>query len=636
MKSMKKTLEEVNNKVSGYLKALHDTYIKAEELGLVDEYDEKGIGLRPIYHTSKRATKSSKVIEVTLNKEGEFVTATELMENEYVTYPVTVESMSRSGGVFPHGMSETIKHLTSKYDSSKYLGYLEQLHGWEQSEFTTDTVTAVYRYIFEDSLEEDVNNLGIKTKEGMFVTFSLVTEDGEILTSNSDRGTHEGWIGYIRGKSEDYIKDYSDLTGELVTIPEKYQSSIVNSKIISLASKDNVYIGRFPKKRNKEISPVYKLGLEESMRVFNMVDYLLSDKYTRTYLNMSNPILMWTDNLTGVESPVSKIDEEDDILSMFEEVEYGMDLNTVDTTRVLAEMRRTQRGLHYEELSNVYLLELDRINDGRISVKNFMTFTEDDYERRLGYWYETTSWEWGYGKTKTSLAIKDLIQRLVGIEQEDKGKHELKVNGESAEAHVDRLVNDLVRSKIYLQRLPLHLYKKAMTNARNRHKYKNTWQRELQAIMSIYKKYKWDYHKEEVREVKNDTRDVTDSYRVGQLLAVYERIEEYANYIKGNQRVETQVSKLWNTATQRPLYALTKIKQQTIPSVNVLKNNNKLFDFETRITEYMADLADSETFKPNRALEDDFILGYYHEKRELKMKVIGNTQETSKTTEENK
>lgn len=633
MKSMKKTLVEVNNKVSGYLKALHDTYIKAEGLGLVDEYNEKGIGLRPIYHTSKRATKSSKVVEVTLNKDGEFITATELMEDDYVTYPTTLSSMTRTSAVAPHGLSENINYLTSNYKDKNYWAYLRQLQQWEQSEFSTDIVKAVYNYILEDTIEEDINNLGIKTKSNTFTTFTLLTEDGEVISANEDKETHNEWIEYMRTtlaeEIEDEDKDYSDLTGQLVYVPDNYKGTLGSSKIISVSNKDEPYVGRFPKNKKGEVNPTYKLGLEESLKIFNLIDYLIMNKDTRTYLKMGNPILMWTDNMQGVKKPDTKIEEEDDLLSLFKEVEEKVDLSTLDTTNILAEMRRKQTGISYNEIENVYLLEIDKVSTGRISVKNFVTFKQDDYERRLGYWYETTSWEWGYGKTKTSLSIKDLILRLVGIEQEDKGKHVLKVNGESSEAHVDRLVNDLVRSKIFLQRLPLNLYKKAMTNARNRHKYKNTWQRELQAIMSIYKKYKWDYHKEEVREVKNDTREVSDSYRVGQLLAVYERIEEYANYIKGNQRVETQVSKLWNTATQRPLYALTKIKQQTIPSVNVLKNSNKLFDFETRITEYMADLADSETFKPNRSLEDDFILGYYHEKREMYQRV-----RTKETTEE--
>ena len=625
-------------RVSSYIRALYDTYNKAEEEGLVGVYDEMGVGIRPIFHTSKRSAKSSKVVNVVLNETGDFVTATELMENEYVTYPVTLQSVGRTRGIAPHGLSDSIQYLTSGYNENKYLKYLGQLYEWEQSEYSTGTVRAVYEYVFRNTLGQDLQGIGVKANKNMFIAFSLMLDGGEIIETNRDESTQEGWIGYMREKVvlDGIAEGISDLTGEHVKIPETYKGTLGSSKIISVANKVESYIGRMPKDKKGLVNPMYKLGLEESLKVFNMIDYLIMNNDTRTYVKMGNPIMMWTGKVGSVEKPDTQIGEEDDILSMFEGIDSLDDISTLDTTSILNEMRRKQMGVNYKNLSDVYLLEIDKVSSGRVSVKNFMTFTEDEYERRLGYWYNTTSWEWGYGRSKDSLAIKDLILRLVGNEEEDRGKYKLSVKMESTESHVNNLVSDVIRSKLYLQRFPIHLYKKAMQNARNRQRYKNTWQRALQAIMSVYKKYNWDYKRQEVSELKDERLEVSDSYKVGQLLAVYERIEEYANYIKGNQRVDTQVSKLWNTATNRPLYALTKIKQQTLPSVKVLKTNNKMYDLEHRITEYMADLANSESFKPNRPLADDFILGYYHEKRELMMKVIGNKQETSKTTEEDK
>lgn len=610
--------------MSMYLKALLDTYNRAEELGLVDVYDENGVGLRPIYHSSKKASSTAKIYNITVTPLGEFVSASGVLAGDYITYPESEKSATRTSSGAPHGLADGIKNMSGYFSEDAHYAYLNALGKWEQSEYATDMVRAVYAYVGKDTIVEDLKELGFKPNDKAFITFTLLTEDAEDLTLNEDKETHDSWIDYMR--SLQYEKDleagvedkgYSDLTGNYVYIPENYKGVLGMSKILSLSNKREPYIGRFAKKKKGSKNVTFKVGLEESLKIFNMIDYLAMNKSLRVYLTPANPVLVWTSDVGGVKGITSAIDENEVLLQFTEEEDELEKLSSLDTTTILKHLRRSQSERSFEELKDVYFLELFKINDGRLSVKNFIKMTDEDYDERLGYWYKTTAWEWSYGKDRNSLALKDLVLRLLGDEQEDMGKVKLMVNGDSADSLVNNLVNDLVRCKISLQRFPIHLYKKALTNARNRQRYRDTWQRELQAIMSVYKKYRWDYFREEVDELKDNTREVTDSYKVGQLLAVYERIEESANYYKGNQRVDTQVSKLWHVATQRPLYALGKIKQQTLPSVKTLKSKNKLYDLETRVDEYMADLAGSDTFKPNKPLADDFILGYYHERREL-------------------
>ena len=142
---------------------------------LVQTYNENerfagrsGVGgmkalLPPVGHIIQNAQ-----IEIAVNGEGKLLHCEVLLKEDQPTLiPCTPDSASRSGkGVFPHPLHDNLSYIARDYgkyaaveqDEKKnpYKQYVKQLKLWAESKYSDPKVWAVYRYVSEHDMIQDL------------------------------------------------------------------------------------------------------------------------------------------------------------------------------------------------------------------------------------------------------------------------------------------------------------------------------------------------------------------------------------------------------------------------------------------------------------------------------------------------
>ena len=627
-----------------YIKGLYDTYNKLEEQGLIGQYDEDGLGVFPKYHNIKGIDKKGSAYEVVINSLDGSYTINKIVTNsdknkKYLVYPTTIASTTRTSDLrVPHGVCEELQYLSMSYAgiSNNFTTYLNNLKEW--LEFTEGDywLEAVYNFMeyTSRSKENDIVNLIRSLYPDELIdkkTFVIFTVDSECI-SNSKR-LQDMWVYYIDVKYkngyEGFKNGFDELTGNKGIIPRKFPTVIATAKILS-KSKDTLepHIGRFIRK--SESSDVFSITYNTAQKSYNLLSYLLKAKGNNSkWLGANTTLIMWTD---GEEiSPGQTLEEELDEFVFDDEDTIEVTDSTIQ--EYLSNTFGLQtNGLHLNSGYNVYILMLVKTNQGRVAIKKYQKLTDLGYQEVLDYWYATTSWESVYTNENTkqvSLGLRALVNNLFGREEEMNKFFNLKVN-QGFEGKAVSLIEELMEAKMNKQRLPIKFYKKAMMNARQRHRYKNTWDKTLLTTLSMYKKYQWDYKNKYVG-VDVEVGNQTNSYLYGRLMAVYEQIESTALYYRGTDKRQTFVEKNWASIINRPLHMWDRMATKTSPYMNYLLRNKPGIHhkFSILVLELGSQLAENGDFatKGKKPLDDDFILGYYHQLKALRQKNTNNNQE---------
>ncbi|MEG1993937.1 MAG: type I-C CRISPR-associated protein Cas8c/Csd1, partial [Oscillospiraceae bacterium] len=144
-----------------WTKLLYETY---NNLSTANVHD-----LMPICHSTQKAH-----VTITLDTKGDFLEA-KLVEdiktkdgekNPCETLiPVTEKSASRSSGVAPHLLCDKLKYLapnfldyTGEDNAEYYNSYISQLEDWVNSDYSNEKVNAIYTYIKNGSIIQDLIN----------------------------------------------------------------------------------------------------------------------------------------------------------------------------------------------------------------------------------------------------------------------------------------------------------------------------------------------------------------------------------------------------------------------------------------------------------------------------------------------
>src|SRR5699024_5797988 len=94
-----------------FFTSLLKSYDYALENGLVDVHDGNSTILLPLYHTNLRSN-GKNIINVLLDKHGNFLSANFLEEDEIIIFPVTQDSIARSGKYPPsHPLVDKISYI---------------------------------------------------------------------------------------------------------------------------------------------------------------------------------------------------------------------------------------------------------------------------------------------------------------------------------------------------------------------------------------------------------------------------------------------------------------------------------------------------------------------------------------------
>ena len=634
--------------------ALYKTYLSCEESDLVDDVDNlnNSAVLLPIFHTNKRSNNGKDIIEITLSEEGDFLRANYLEKNEIIIFPVTEASVARANDKAPHPLCDELSYITSAFSQEKFDAYISNLEKWvnfNDGDNGNIVLNSIWKYLKQDTLLSDIilylyprsaykidankimvsaddSNFTLSSKD--FITFCIETKSKRNRKVSKDKELHKNYISFVESELDKLPKEICDISGLQTYCTKKHRGLMGNAKLISVSNHIETYYGRF-----EDGSSVTKVGYVTSQKIHNMLKYLLENKSTSHMLDASSRVVTWPSvdlqdydyDFMG-EQTFSQAQVEDDSLSFWDDTEeYTITSNKAQIVNdhIRGEMLSTHSAL-YQDFDSLrfYVLIIDKVSNGRISVKYFREIFMGDLTNRISNWYATTNWQYGYGKylkVKTP-SLSQIANVTYGHFNKDSKRIEM-YDDALRKKTVERLLPSIVDGK----KIPMDIVNKTMNNLSKRIAYKEGWDTLLNTACSVLKKYKWDYKREEVTS-KLDEMNNSRDYLYGRLLAVIELIETTAT---SSDKI-TNAEKLWATYMQSPQKTYGILIKRIRPYLDRLKKNNKYYYYYdtllSELTNAINDL-DLSNGQQNSRLNEDFIFGYYAQKKQTYTKKVKQGEE---------
>ncbi|WP_195851245.1 type I-C CRISPR-associated protein Cas8c/Csd1 [Aerococcus tenax] len=655
------------------LTSLYQSYLQCEENGLVDQTENLSKGdpvLLPIFHSNRSAGKKD-TIEVVLDEKGNFYSADYLEEGEALIFPITHESIVRSGSkTAPHALADQLSYLCPDFDQDKFEAYLDQLKDWlsyAQGSSIEGHLKTISDYLKSQNLTEDIihslfpdaKNIALKDKKiefesqdkkntinsNIFITFRILQIEAKDISVSSSQALHQNYIAFVQSQLAQLPQQICQISGKKMFCAKNHRGIIGNAKLISVSNHIETYKGRISDK-----DKVTSIGYETSQKIHNMLKYLMDNRETATYMKDGCVLLTWSskhikDNqipLVERQTFFSENEEDDDnsfsasgvtpfAMGTMNTIDYKPDELDANAFRqaFIGKMEEKDRDI---TLENFFVLLIQKISNGRVAIKYFREIALDQYVDQLAIWYESTYWTFGapgYRKVQ-SPSFYNIARFTYGISEE---KRILPAKDKVQNLVYQKLLPCLVDGR----RFPLDIIQKMALNVSQRNRYRKTWLTLVNYACAIMKKYYWDYEKKEVSEAV-DRENQSLSYLYGRLAAVYEVMELTASPVNdsedGKKKIKvTNVEKYWSQLMNYPMDAFQVVNERIMPYRIRLKKDGKYYRryerFEREILNQIDDL-EIDAKQGNRKVGFDFILGYQAQKREIYKKSSKNSQVEAK------
>lgn len=630
------------------INALLETYDSAIESKLVDNPDLSpgGVTLLPIYHSNKRSG-GQDIFELIIDKNSNAINGSFINKDEYVIFPITEDSIIRSGSkVAPHAVSDELSYLAKDIDTDKneeYLKGIQSLLEYER-ENNNENFRILGKYITKNIIKEDflrfyfgnaeyyvdenykltyeeIDDNGKNKKKTLdlkkvVVTFKLEKEFSGDVSLTKDVELHKFYIEYIQ-KRNSMSKElsYCDVTGKIDYCIERHRGIVGTAKLISISNHNETYFGRL-----KNGSDIYHVSYEASQKIHNMLKFLMDSKEHCRYIGEGAHMINWLsqDLEKGSADLLSNISDDEDFE---EEEESTLASLGGGVSSKLGKYFLGEDGT-YDVQGNFYVLIIEKISNGRVSVKYFRRVSRSDAYKRVKQWYRSTSWRFYDYNLKKFINKSPSLQQIVDFvygEENNKGRLECK-NKKLRRGTIERIIPCIMDS----QRLPRDIARTTFYKLSNKYSYKTNWNIALNIGCSMIKKYKNDYldylmdvdNISEVEQLKESR-----SFFYGKLMAIYEKIELDAvkgRGTEGNSQKITNSDKLWSSMIRTPERTRFIIESKIKPYMNMLKKNRpgSYVFYDKLITTITLDIMELEEAgsDKNKSLNEDFILGYYYQK----------------------
>lgn len=593
--------------------SLLKSYDYALENGLVDVHDGNSTILLPLYHTNMQSN-GKNIINVLLDKQGNFLSANFLEEDEIIIFPVTQDSIARSGKYPPsHPLVDKISYLI-KDNERLHEMYVESFFNLIQG-ISDDNVRnflkAIKNFIFKDDFFEIIETY-IQENEGKkidiantFLTFSISRYiSGRTVSVTDYVELHNQYIVYV--ESLDLQKGICNISGEEQQLTRKHRGLLGNAKLISVSNNKENYQGRFSNGED-----IISVGYKTSEKIHLMLKFLLENRNTYKRLRERQYLVNWFSDDLANNSEIDYVTPStfsiSGALSVFDNANNAK--LTTEANELIGNsfIKGKQR---FSDASKYYVAILDKASNGRISLKYFRELSISQLYRNLQKWQNNYTWEYFEQKSKkvvcTIPSMEQMILSSYGIEN----NHKLELNN-------DKFFKDqfqkIVMALIDGQKIPSNLEKAMEQNIKQRLKYEEKWNTVMYTALAIF-------HNRNEEDLKNmlDENNTNRSYLFGRLLAVLERIEDatYATGKDGNKRV-TNAQKFWTSYSNNPatymqtLLTKTQYYEQTLLNSNYGLAQKLRKEKDKIITAIHDNYLNSKEL--NQPLDYHFIFGYYAE-----------------------
>ena len=584
--------------------------------------------LVPIAHINAKAQ-----IELLINTDGDFVGANVVTkEDETTIIPVSEKSASRSSGIAPHSLCDTLSYIARDYSKyciddkeankakEKYDSYICGLEEWVKTDSSNTKLSSIYKYLKDYDLIDDLVKSEIVTlnTEGFFddkkingksykdvlVRFRVVGEleertwkDKRLFESYTDYyqavNKSETSICYISGKNQPYSENH----------PKGIVAADYGAKLIS--SNDNAgftYRGRF-----SEPAQACTISYEASQKIHAALTYLAANQ--GTVVGSKRTYICW--NPRGKETP--------NMFSFFDEPkDYEGSLNEEYQIR----LNRIFKG-YYESFDpddEVLFIGLDAATTGRLSITYYSEQNAFEFMDKVKYWADSVKWYFiNFAEKKVfwekrTPSFDNIIRFAYGIERNGWMEVDDKVYKDQIQRMVKCLVNrvpfpfDLVE-KIKNKVTQTSLFKWEDGRSLN-------WEKALSIACAIIVKYRIDHEiirKESEAVMVLDENNNNRSYLFGRLLAVLEKVEK--GTYERDERRETNAIRLLSAYVNHPMQTWMTLEQLLNPYFQKLSPGSREY-YKGTISEIIGKITNGGDAL-NKPLKEDYLLGYYLQRAEL-------------------
>lgn len=612
-----------------FFTSLLKAYEKAEEIGLVDQQDGHNPVLLPLYHTSLKSN-SKNIISVKLDQDGGFYKAEVMADNQTIIFPVTANSVARSGSnPVPHPLVDKFSYYISEVSQLQYDDFHKQLASWiaycEEGRvkdflmkirhfiLQTDFLSSILHSLYGEHYQREGLKITYSDSDGKnktvdlsayFLEFSIVQFHGfkdESVTSFKE--LHQSYISFVTANQDNL--GTCNISGRTEQITNKHRGLMGTAKIISVSNKGEAYKGRF-----KEREDVFSVGYETSEKIHLMIKYLLENKNSSTWLGSSQYLINWfSDDLANesqldIVKPVfNELFEDDE-----DEKDSHVFIKPNEENKNIGSSFIKGRKLFGND-ATYYVAILNKTSNGRIALKYFRQVQVSQLLKNLETWQENYSWE---AKTKSgnyklrTPTFNDIINAAYGIDRE----RYLELDNDSFKSdQYQQLVTALIDGRS----IPNTIVKKLEDNIKQRQKYSKHWYQVQQVSLAVLQK---QYGREFTPML--DHQETDRSYLFGRLLAIYELFEAQRYALDGSSQERiTNAERYWNAYTGQPAKMMNHLENKIKPYEEVLKLNrsgiwHKLEKERKEIIQLLTPLHANKEF--TQPLDYKFIFGYYAEK----------------------
>lgn len=602
-----------------WLNMLYKTYESNAEMA--GQYSD-GVPLTLVAHITANAQ-----IEITINEDGNFVNALPVSkENSKTIIPVTEQSASRSNSIAPHPLCDTLAYCAGdfgdyvierkKFDD-KYEKYISALKAWVNSEFSHTKALAVYKYVQKRCMISDLIKSGLvemdsegrlsnkkisgAAYENAIVRFRVQGTVPDAVWE--DKTLFESYMNYYVSNMSG-IKDICYITGKNSVISNNHPKGIIaayyGAKLISANDKTNfVFRGRFINSGQASA-----IGYETTQKAHSALTWLVANQGVSVG---KRKYICWNPNGKEVADIVDPLGlEKDEEPQKYTEPEYKKRLK--DTFNGF-------RG-KLDDNDDIVVIGLDAATTGRLSVVYYNELKNSDFYDRLEYWFDTLEWHFvkftsnkKVLRTVTTPLTAAIINSAFGTEQ----------NGfvKTDEAIMKEQYQRILHCMLDAKPIPYDIVHALVIKASNPQQYDKWYNYEnvLSTACAAVAKYKYDKGRVKTN-MELDKENNNRSYLFGRLLAVMEKVEQDTYDKDKDKDRETNAIRLMSTYVNRPMYTWRILETALNPYYQQLDSGSRM-EYKDIVSEIVLLINSGDSSLLNRPLEEDYLLGYYLQRREL-------------------
>lgn len=664
--------------------ALYDD--NAQRAGQVENWSRGGkeypLVLLPVSHTTALAQ-----IEITVNENGDFITARSLTKDEsYTIIPTTEASSGRTSNPQAMPLFDKLIYVAGDYgtmvpkDKQKaqecYELYLKELGLWCESQYAHPKVCAVYRYILKNTVMQDLIAANVlQTDENgtlidkakiqqypqldAFVRFRVYTNNKNKISNETilfaedesaiwlDISVQKSFIQYYETQKQ--AKELCYLSGKQINPtsnhPRKIRYDGDGAKLISANDDANfTYRGRFNTKDSKSgYNEALSIGYETSQKVHNALKWIIRRQgYNRdgicmvTWESNLNPVPAFYENpqqiISTFNSGESESTETEDILA--EIAEENQEQLPVTDYQTAKQFNAALDGYDSKlsDNSQLFLLALDSAGPGRLALTYYKELASSDYLKNLRTWHESCKWRHLYFKDKKlcfyegMANIRDIAAALYGTEQNK--LLTLRKIGDKCPLLIsafERLRPCIIEGAA----IPRDMVRAAVIKASNPLAYEAwyNYDRVLHIACSLVRRANWE--KGVILEMELDKENRDRSYLYGRMLAVAESLER-RTYERNEKRM-TNAERYMQAFAQKPFRTWSIIWKNLQPYLQKLNPQSREY-YKNLFGEITA-LFDANDRVANTALDGKYIIGYDCQRTALRTKNAANDNNNENNNE---